>query len=162
MVDPFVVLAALVLVPIVTLFVFVGCSAIVGTPTSIRAGIRFNVLFDPAGGVEPFFVEVDVDPMVGWGDGPLPDPEHLQTSERTERLADGRYRYELRVVLRDRISYGITCRVFDDRPIADPFIPAASCVFQVAIGPDGAPVPVFFESGLGERSFRVSGCERMG
>jgi hypothetical protein len=160
--DLVVVMAALALLPITLLVAFAGCSAIVDPSASILAEIPITVVFDPAGGVAPFSVEIDVDPVSHWGRGSLPDPEHIQTSERAERLADGRDRYELRVVLRDQTLYGITCRVFDDRPVPDPFIPAASCSFQVAIGPDGLPLPVSFETMLGARSFRISGCEPMG
>lgn len=163
MLDWFVLLAPLLLLPVILLAGFVGCSAIVGPGGHIRAEVPIHVVFDSSGGTEPFLVELSIVPVLDWSGGDsLPDPLLLHEDRRSERLDDGRDRYELRTVLQDRISYEVTAQVFDDRPVSEPFLPPVSCLFSVAIGRDGLPLPVSFESRPGERRLRPSGCREMG
>lgn len=153
-------LTPLLVLPIVALFVFVGCTLNTGAlPFWSGLSVTFKVVFDAALGGENalFDIIVEVDP-----DDPA-EPQYLGVSEIRRRepdelYDDGRFVFRLAGQL-PHSGCTVTCRVFasvDGRPVNGglPVVQSVPCRPTVA---DGGEVK--FDAPSGESWFTLTGCE---
>lgn len=153
--DWFLLASPLLLLPV--LLEFVGCSALVDPESSpLLAAVDFRVTFDPSGGAEPFDVFVDIEPVFTWPRRAV-TAHHLTARAPGERLADGRVLYAFSAGVEGEATYDVRCTVFAADLPGTAFA-VARCTYTLIIGRDGLPLPVSFETAVGERVFRTNGC----
>lgn len=113
MIDWFVLLTPLLILPIVLVFVFVGCTLQTTPLFGAAPQVTFFVTFDPEVAEEEDFMPHVLVDIVGHtmdGQDVTESPSRIGDQDRTE-LDDGRFQYTIEAIYQDG-EYCVTCRVY--------------------------------------------------